>query len=321
MDTRKLILFGKNSFVVSVPKSWVEKNKLKKSDAVSVKDNGNELVFSANEVNSKKDNKEIVIEADDKEFDILRTQIVSAYINNYNNIIIKSKKKLDNIQDIRQVMHNLVAMEVMEQTKDKVSAKDFLNYNDASVKNLIRRIDVIARSMLIDSIDCLHEDKFESVYHRDHDVNRLTYLAFRVIKSSLSDPSLAKRFELTNPELLDAWVLVLNLEKIADGTKRVARLINEMRLNNKRKAEFKKLYENINNKYLLAMKSYHTINVKLAFDLLSSNKECIKSLDKFAEGGDAVLCTAIDMMKGMRNCIKEISKLVINSAQGEKHGS
>ena len=49
MDVRKLISFGKGSYIISMPKTWVEKNKLKKGDFISVSDDGFELVLSANQ--------------------------------------------------------------------------------------------------------------------------------------------------------------------------------------------------------------------------------------------------------------------------------
>ena len=36
MEFRKLMAFGNSSFVVSVPKAWVEKNRLKKGDVLVV---------------------------------------------------------------------------------------------------------------------------------------------------------------------------------------------------------------------------------------------------------------------------------------------
>ena len=47
IDVRKLISFGKGSYIISMPKGWIEKNNLKKGDLISVNDGGFELTLSA----------------------------------------------------------------------------------------------------------------------------------------------------------------------------------------------------------------------------------------------------------------------------------
>ena len=53
MEYRKLISFGKSSFVVSLPKSWIKQNKLKKGDLIHFEDEGNNLVIKKKEEESK----------------------------------------------------------------------------------------------------------------------------------------------------------------------------------------------------------------------------------------------------------------------------
>ena len=46
MNSRKIIKLGHSSYVVSVPKNWVKKNKLSKGDRILVRENGdNELIL------------------------------------------------------------------------------------------------------------------------------------------------------------------------------------------------------------------------------------------------------------------------------------
>ena len=56
IDVRKLISFGKGSYIISMPKSWIEKNNLKKGDLISVSDDGFELVLKASQEVQKPDN-------------------------------------------------------------------------------------------------------------------------------------------------------------------------------------------------------------------------------------------------------------------------
>ena len=78
METRKLISFGTSSFVVSVPKGWIRENKLKKGDLVYVEDRKDELVLSSGGGSKPEEPKRILIEMDNKELKLIRTEIVSA---------------------------------------------------------------------------------------------------------------------------------------------------------------------------------------------------------------------------------------------------
>ncbi|MCX6707491.1 MAG: phosphate uptake regulator PhoU, partial [Candidatus Woesearchaeota archaeon] len=82
---------------------------------------------------------------------------------------------------IKLILRNLTGIEIIQQDSERIIAKDLLNINEISIETLIRRMDNITRSMLTDSISCLRKDIYEEIYERDMEVNRLLYLAYRVI--------------------------------------------------------------------------------------------------------------------------------------------
>ena len=68
MEYRKLIKFGESSFVVSIPKTWMTKNNLKKGDLVYFSENGNnELIIAPQLKEEDKEEKKIIINADNKD--------------------------------------------------------------------------------------------------------------------------------------------------------------------------------------------------------------------------------------------------------------
>ena len=75
MEFRKLIGFGKSSFVVSIPKGWTQRNKLNKGDIVYLHEEENALVLSAKEKRFVKEPKRITIRTDGKTIEnkILKT--------------------------------------------------------------------------------------------------------------------------------------------------------------------------------------------------------------------------------------------------------
>ena len=100
MEYRKLIKFGNSSHIISLPNSWVKKNKLRKGDLIYYTENGNnELVLNPKLKDEKQGVTEIMIDITNKNLNEMRREIHSAYINNFNtiNIIGKDLKQLDNL--------------------------------------------------------------------------------------------------------------------------------------------------------------------------------------------------------------------------------
>jgi len=177
IDVRKLISFGKGSYILSMPKSWIQKNNLKKGDLISVSDDGFELILKAGQEETKPELKEINIDAKGKNIELLKAEIVSSYLNGYDVISILLESNSKEAPKIRDIIRNLSGLEIMEQTSTRIVAKNLISINEISIKTIIRRIDIITRAMMEDSILCCRaHSAYESIRNRDDDINRLYYL-------------------------------------------------------------------------------------------------------------------------------------------------
>ena len=157
MEYRKLISFGKNSFVVSLPKSWVRQNKLVKGDLIYIEESGGNLLLKPKQEKVEQD-LSVVINIDGKEIKQVRREIFGAYIQNNTTITLRGNGIKDKAKSLQDIIQNLVALEVMEQTSKEIVAKDFLNIDSVSVESVIRKIDIIIRSMFEDCQNMFNED-------------------------------------------------------------------------------------------------------------------------------------------------------------------
>src|SRR3989338_2184617 len=157
MDFRKLIGFGKNSFVISLPKAWVQKNKLKKGDPIYIEENDGDIRLYPSSM-EEGDAKETTIDVDGKSIKEIKRELVPAYINNFTTITLTGKELKKRAKQIRNIIQDLVALEIIEETSEKVIAKSFLNVKDLSIKDLIRKMDIITRAMISDSRLAISED-------------------------------------------------------------------------------------------------------------------------------------------------------------------
>ena len=284
IDVRKLISFGKGSYIISMPKSWIEKNNLKKGDLISVNDDGFELTLSASQQEKKLDAKEISIDSKDKSIEILKSEIVSSYLNGYDTITILFENNAKDTVKIKDIMRNLSGLEIMEQTSTRIAAKNLININEISIKNIIRRMDIITRAMMEDAILCCRGNcNYESIYNRDIDVNRLYFLGYRVIKNAIKNPRIAKSLGVEPWQLHSDQLMILRLEKTADRQKRITKYLCTSNLDRATLAELERAYTDINESYNEVMKSYYNQDKQIALQVEVTNRSRTDSCDKCLE--------------------------------------
>ena len=284
IDVRKLISFGKGSYILTMPKSWIEKNNLKKGDLIALDDEGVELVLKANNEKIKLEAKEISIDAKEKNIEMLKTEIVSSYLNGYDTINIHFDSNNQEVPKIKGIIRNLSGLEIMEQTSNRIVAKNLININEISINNIIRRMDIIARAMMQDAALCSRgQCTYDNIHNRDADVNRLYYLGYRVVKNALKNPGVAKALGQEPWQLhIDAFILK-RLERIADKQKRIARFLHNAELDRETLNELDRIYTDIIESYNDVMKSYYNKDKELAFRIEISNKTRAESCNRFLE--------------------------------------
>src|SRR3989344_2437396 len=136
MEYRKIISFGKSSFVVSLPKTWVRQNKLHKGDLIYFDEQNNDLLLQPKKDERETLEKEIIISIDGKDIRRVQRETIAAYIQNYKTIILQGDEVKEKAKILQSFIQNLVALEILEQDSKKIVAKDFLNINDISLTQI-----------------------------------------------------------------------------------------------------------------------------------------------------------------------------------------
>jgi phosphate uptake regulator len=270
MEIRKLVKAGLASYTVALPKNWILKNKLSKGDSLYILEKApQELIISTEIKERPSEIKEITIVTDGKSLETIRREITAAYINNYSTILILGKEL--NHKEIRRFLHDFVALEIEEQTSDKICAKDLLNLKEISIDKTIKRMDMIVRSMIQDSIKCFESsDLLDSIIYRDFDVNRFYFLLMRLIKSALRDQTIALSFKVSNIEAVSYLSLITNLENIGDSVKNISSIIKH--IDKDEKDDLLLIYKKSEQNYTDLMKAFYTNN-KSSADAIASHRE------------------------------------------------
>jgi phosphate uptake regulator len=324
LESRKLISFGSSSYVISIPKAWVRKNKLEKGSPIYLSEKPDGLIISPS-TESKKQTKETQIDVSNKSIDRIKAEIVASYLNNYDIIEIRNAKEED-MQQIKGILRDLAGLEIMEQTQTKIVVKDLINIKEVSIKTLIRRIDIIIRSMFDDLIAGSHGKMgslLKSFYQRDIDINRLYYLVRRVMTAALEDPTIRRMLETNSIELVFDWEIALRLEKIGDQLKRMAKRMNEVKLENRPNKYIDCILGELCATYLDIMKAYYSKDKNIAFNVELKNVSRVQNCDDLLEHleknrdmdmheiDNLVILT--EKFKDMSASIKNIARVVIDN--------
>jgi phosphate uptake regulator len=280
MEYRRLISFGKNSYVISLPKAWIRQNKLKKGDLIYVEETGHNLLLNPKENTADIKDQEKVIAIDNKPLSVIMREVSSAYIRNNRTIIFKGKETSKKIKDIQNIVQNLIALEIMEQTTDSVIARDFLNMDKVSLQELLRKMDIVTRTMFKELLNMPEENNYHSIYERDTDVNRLYLLLYRAVIYNLENPMKAmKNYHLNSIQLLRIYMFSFYLEALADEVKRIARHEQNLKLSPAIEKKFKSLLNEINIYYLNSIKAMHSQDLDLAIKMSDKKAEIDLEID------------------------------------------
>jgi len=275
MTFRKIIGFGDSSFVISLPKSWVQSHNLVKGDTLSVEEDGGLLRIIPHNLKQTAAQKEITITFDGN-LRNLKSRLVHAYINNYSTININGKNFDEKSKELRELIGSFIALEALQYSNEKIIIKDFLNISDVSVYDLIRRMDRINLSMMEDTKKILKGEVSEQNYlnNRDDDVNKICNLILKVLKRA-QNASDMKLLGLQFNDIFYYWDLALNIEIIADQLKRIAR-----RTDYHPDKNMLSIYDEVVESYKTAMKCNFSQNKETAVELIVKSKNLFERCDE-----------------------------------------
>lgn len=283
-EFRKLINFGKTSYVISLPKNWIKRNRLKKGDIITVEKISNKLMLIPGTFKDKKRRLEIKIKVDGKSFREIRREIIAYYINGYNTISLYGEtiSKLST-QIKSKIVTLLMGIEIIEESANKLVLKDFIAPGQINVLELLRKIDMIIRELFNDAKEFLNVPRVsvENIYFRDDEVNRLYFFLRRVFNAYLRN-ELQQKFSPI--QIVTLLQIAGTMEKISDEIKRIAKYLNKV--NRKKellKSGFKQIYEEVERFYLKIMKALFVHNKELAFEATGKKEQLITKANKLLE--------------------------------------
>jgi len=227
MERRKIMALGKSSRVVSLPKEWLRRNQLDQGDTVTyqIHRNGTLIIRSTPDGSDEPKRIELSVGENERPESITR-RIIGAFLDGYSIIVLSSEKIFTVSQQtaIRDIVRRLYMMVINSEAK-RTELETLIDESKASVSSCIERMHLITYSMLRDTIESLRNwdaGLVNSVISLEDDVDQLSYLVLRIIRSAAVRPSLANELGLDPLDCLDYQTLVNLIERVADSVMNIA---------------------------------------------------------------------------------------------------
>ncbi|MBW2964711.1 phosphate uptake regulator PhoU [Candidatus Woesearchaeota archaeon] len=214
---RKVIKLANNTFVVSLPAKWVKKVSLSKGDEVDVDDAGDVLLVSRS---GSAVSRSFVLDVSKMSFD--KNIISYLYQKGYDEVEIVNLNA-DIFEEVKSRVGDLMGFEIIERSEKRCIVKAVSKEIESEFDNILRRTFFIILEMsrnLAEVIPAGNVSRISEIRELEKTTNTFTDFCKRVLSKG----------RYGNPEnTMYMYVLVRDLEKVADGYKRICDVILEQK--------------------------------------------------------------------------------------------
>jgi phosphate uptake regulator len=231
-ELRKIQLTGGSTFIVSLPKDWVEKVGLSRGSVVSITQL-DDLTLCVQPKDSRKGEevkRAIITVTDEISPENLTRRVISAYLVGYNIIQLRNpSKRLDSSQRYAVkdfTRKKLVGTEILSDLPRELTLQVLLSHTELSVKDALRRMSIIAASMHRDAMGTLVSDDSQlakEIVAMDDEVDRFGLYIIRLLKAAVVNASMLREIGLGSPrESLGYRLITKSVERMADHAVKIA---------------------------------------------------------------------------------------------------
>lgn len=231
-EVRKLQVTGRSTYVLSLPKKWMEEMNIAAGTPVAILralDNSLTIIPDLGGRPEMLDEVTAVITPSDTT-NTLRRKVVSMYLGGYSIIHLKFKSGRsspalrDAVRDV--VRRNLIGTEMIADASDNITLQVLLSLPELSVNTAIRRMYLIATSMHKDAMTALAELNHElakEVIKSDDEVDRFSLYILRNLVLATQNGRILREMGMKHPsDILGYRVVVKSIERVADHATGIA---------------------------------------------------------------------------------------------------
>ncbi len=331
MTYRKIVKLGRSTLVVSLPKKWVELNRVKWHDDVFLMVQADGSIAIYPEASRRGESREITLSIEPKDEDLLHRKVIACYLSGYSSVRLVSTQifTVGQRQIIRELCQKLY-MRIMDASAKEIRIESLVELSKVPLDTGIRRMHAITLGMCKDSMKALVEsDKnlANAVISIDDEVDNFSLLLLRLTRSVSYNIVLANQLGLQLVDCFDYQTVVQNIEHIADCAVAIARsvLLMEGGIDQFSSSRVEPLIRLGHEAYAVcdgAIKSFFSAEVKAANEVLElkasagrSLQEMVKTISSYEEKNPLrffVLYTVMSSLLRMTELGGDIAESAIN---------
>lgn len=235
MELRKIQVTGGSTHVVSLPKKWVDRTGLGRSDTVAIHEEPDGSLLLIPHSEGKVASRTLTVTLPDvpSEEEVVR-RLVGAYLAGADEIHIRSAHKMDPKvrQTIRDITRDLVGVEILEESANAMILQDLVGVADMDLRKTLTRMQRIARIMYDDAVMALQARDVEAakaVAQRDDELDRLLWMVSKQMHALLEQPRLAAKLSVRPAEALNLFLAARALERMGDHAAKICQNVVELK--------------------------------------------------------------------------------------------
>jgi phosphate uptake regulator len=230
LEFRRVQVTGGNSFVVSLPKTWVKDVGLKAKDAVAVitQADSSLMIVPRRDIREASKSEATIEAGPGSDKDSLLRQFISYYLAGYDIIRLSTGRTDSSLKNyVREgIRRKLVGVEIIEESSTGLLTQCLSGYLDLPLKKALERMSIIASGMLTDAVGVLQgrgKDLGEEVIQRDDEVDRFYHFILRQLNIAVRDRSVIQDIGLSSPrDCLGYRLAAKSAERVGDHATTIA---------------------------------------------------------------------------------------------------
>lgn len=271
---RKVIQIADSTQLISLPRKWALKYNIKKGDELEVMEEGSRIVVAPAGSTELFKRTEINLTGLDP---IIPRILHALYKVGYDEVLIKYPNQ-EYVTEIQKMLHaEMIGYEIVEQKPTHCIIRTIAGGYDSEYDTILRRTFLLLKTMLegiVTVIETGDTTSVPSLRFMESGNNKYTGFCRRVINRN------GLKAKLPNVN----YVLVEELEKIADQAKYLCDYLLESKENAHVDKETKELYKRILNLFVGTYENYYTFNMKKLVELFAERKQIISKALKLLRG-------------------------------------